>query len=174
MIRRHCADSTGGGAAGRPDQPPLTPRFPAPRHSSGGDLQEPVRTASALMRTILLLVPGTVHGATRAERPERIAPDNAHRLAVAWTYDTRDPIESLAPGGDAPLFEATPVYSEGRLDLATPKAPSRRSTLIRDARSGVSTFASGRTPATASTPAEGSRSAGIDSTSALSTRDSSA
>lgn len=52
--------------------------------------------------------------------PERIAPDNAHRLAVAWTYDTRDPIESLASGGDDPLFEATPVYVDGRLYLSTP------------------------------------------------------
>jgi quinoprotein glucose dehydrogenase len=70
------------------------------------------------MKTPLLLClalsTATVHGAS-----ERIAPDNAHRLAVAWTYDTRDPVESLA-GGDPPQFEATPVYVDGRLYLSTP------------------------------------------------------
>ena len=73
----------------------------------------------ALMRTTLLLCLALSMANARGA-PERIAPDNAHRLAVAWTYDTRDPIESLAPGGDAPLFEATPVHVAGRLYLSTP------------------------------------------------------
>ena len=77
----------------------------------------------AHMRTTLLLCLALFMAMFRAnarEAPERIAPDNAHRLAVAWTYDTRDPIESLAPGADAPLFEATPVHVAGRLYLSTP------------------------------------------------------
>ena len=73
----------------------------------------------ALMRTILLLCLALSMANARGA-PELIGPDNAHRLAVAWTYDTRDPIESLAPGGDAPLFEATPVHVAGRIYLSTP------------------------------------------------------
>lgn len=70
------------------------------------------------MRTTLLLCLALFMAAARSA-PERIAPDNAHRLAVAWTYDTRDPVESLG-GGDAPLFEATPVHVDGSLYLSTP------------------------------------------------------
>ncbi len=73
----------------------------------------------ALMRTTLLLCLALSMANARGA-PELIGPDNAHRLAVAWTYDTRDPIESLVPGGDAPLFEATPVHVAGHLYLSTP------------------------------------------------------
>ena len=52
--------------------------------------------------------------------PERIRPDNIQRLAVAWTYDTRDPTTPLRPGGDPPAFEATPAYADGRLYVSTP------------------------------------------------------
>jgi len=69
------------------------------------------------MRTTLLLCLALFIGTATAS--ELIAPDNAHRLAVAWTYDTRDPVESLT-GGDPPLFEATPVHVAGRLYLSTP------------------------------------------------------
>jgi quinoprotein glucose dehydrogenase len=53
-------------------------------------------------------------------RPDRISPDNVGRLAVAWTYDTRESTEPLRPGTDRPAFEATPVYADGRLYLSTP------------------------------------------------------
>ncbi len=52
--------------------------------------------------------------------PDRIGPDTVDRLAVAWTYDTRESTEPLRPGTDRPAFEATPVYEDGRLYLSTP------------------------------------------------------
>ncbi len=70
------------------------------------------------MRTILLLCLALSMANVRAAS-ERIAPANVQRLAVAWTYDTRDPIESLAHG-DPPQFEATPVHVDGRLYVSTP------------------------------------------------------
>jgi len=66
----------------------------------------------------------TVLGALTLEaqsKPERIAPDNVGRLAVAWTYDTRDSVAPLRPGTKPPAFEASPVYSGGRLYLSTPQ-----------------------------------------------------
>lgn len=71
------------------------------------------------MKTILLACL-TLAMANARGAPELITPANVQRLAVAWTYDTRDPTESLAPGGDPPLFEATPVHVAGRLYLSTP------------------------------------------------------
>ena len=53
-------------------------------------------------------------------RPDRIAPDTLDRLAVRWTYDTRESTEPLRPGTDRPAFEATPVYADDRLYLSTP------------------------------------------------------
>lgn len=53
-------------------------------------------------------------------RPDRIGTDTIGRLAVAWTYDTRESTEPLRPGGDRPAFEATPVYAANRLYLSTP------------------------------------------------------
>jgi quinoprotein glucose dehydrogenase len=53
-------------------------------------------------------------------QPERINPDNVGRLGVVWTYDTRESTEPPRPGADRPAFEATPVYSDGRLYLSTP------------------------------------------------------
>lgn len=53
--------------------------------------------------------------------PERIDPGNVARLAVAWTYDTRDSTDRLQPGTKPPAFEATPVYADGRLYLSTPQ-----------------------------------------------------
>ena len=52
--------------------------------------------------------------------PERITPDNVQRLAVAWTYDARNPTGRLHPAGKPPAFEATPVYAAGRLYVSTP------------------------------------------------------
>jgi quinoprotein glucose dehydrogenase len=52
--------------------------------------------------------------------PDRISPDTVGRLAVAWTYDTRESTEPLRPGTDRPSFEATPVYADDRLYLSTP------------------------------------------------------
>ena len=54
------------------------------------------------------------------KKPEPIDPGNVNRLAVAWTYDTRDSSERLRPGTKPPAFEATPVYADGRLYLSTP------------------------------------------------------
>ena len=53
-------------------------------------------------------------------RPSRISPETIDRLAVAWTYDTRESTAPLRPGTDSPSFEATPVYADGRLHLSTP------------------------------------------------------
>jgi quinoprotein glucose dehydrogenase len=52
--------------------------------------------------------------------PEVITPDNVGRLAVAWTYDTRDSTQPVQPGRKPPAFEATPVYVDGRLYVSTP------------------------------------------------------
>ena len=54
------------------------------------------------------------------KKPDRIDPGNVNRLAVAWTYDTRDSTERLRPGTKPPAFEATPTYADGRLYLSTP------------------------------------------------------
>jgi quinoprotein glucose dehydrogenase len=77
-------------------------------------------------RTLLFvaLVAATLAGAgafQAPQTPERITPDNIGRLAQAWIYDTRDSIEPVRGGSKRPAFEATPVYSEGRLYLATPQ-----------------------------------------------------
>ncbi len=53
-------------------------------------------------------------------QPERITPDTVGRLAIAWSYDTRESTAPLRPGTDPPSFEATPVYADGRLYLSTP------------------------------------------------------
>ena len=53
-------------------------------------------------------------------QPTRITPGNVNRLTVAWTYDTKESTEPPRPGADRPAFEATPVYTNGRLYLSTP------------------------------------------------------
>ncbi len=53
-------------------------------------------------------------------RPDRISPETVGRLAVVWTYDTRESTAPLRPGTDSPAFEATPQYADGRLYLSTP------------------------------------------------------
>jgi len=53
-------------------------------------------------------------------RPDRISPETVDRLAVAWTYDTRESTAPLRPRTDTPSFEATPQYAHGRLYLSTP------------------------------------------------------
>jgi len=63
-----------------------------------------------------LLLPATAVWASQ----EPIGPGNVARLALAWTYDTGDSKEPLKPGADAPSFEATPVYADGRLYLSSP------------------------------------------------------
>jgi quinoprotein glucose dehydrogenase len=80
------------------------------------------------MRTTSMLAPFTTAIAALAalalqaqSKPERLAPENVGRLAAAWTYDTRDSTEPLQPGRKRPAFEATPVYADGRLYLATPQ-----------------------------------------------------
>ena len=51
---------------------------------------------------------------------EPITTSNVAALDVLWTYDTGDATEALAPGGDPPAFEATPVFKDGVLYLSTP------------------------------------------------------
>jgi quinoprotein glucose dehydrogenase len=64
---------------------------------------------------------GLLGVAVAAQSPlERITPDNINRLAIAWSYDTRESTEPLRRGTDPPSFEATPVYADGRLYLSTP------------------------------------------------------
>ncbi len=53
--------------------------------------------------------------------PERITVDNVGRLSVAWTYDTHESTEAFQKGRKRPAFEATPVYSAGRLYVSTPR-----------------------------------------------------
>lgn len=101
-----------------------------------------------LMKTTLLLFLA-LSVANALAAPERIAPDNVHRLAVAWTYDTRDPIESLVPGGDSPLFEATPLYVAGRLSCRLRSARSLLSMQRLALRYGESTSALHATSTTA-------------------------
>ncbi len=48
---------------------------------------------------------------------EPITPANAARLSVAWTYDTHEAIDHFRRD---PRFEATPVYSDGKLYISTP------------------------------------------------------
>jgi quinoprotein glucose dehydrogenase len=66
------------------------------------------------------------------DKPEPIGPANIHRLTVAWTYDTGDSSGPLRPGGNSPRFEATPVYADGKLYIATPAG----SVMALDAESG--------------------------------------
>jgi quinoprotein glucose dehydrogenase len=47
---------------------------------------------------------------------EPITPQNAARLKVAWTYDSHEPIDHFRRD---PRFEATPVYSDGKLYVST-------------------------------------------------------
>jgi len=53
-------------------------------------------------------------------RAARLTPATVARLAPAWTYDTKESMEPVAPWKRKPAFEATPVYVDGRLYLSTP------------------------------------------------------
>jgi quinoprotein glucose dehydrogenase len=53
-------------------------------------------------------------------KPEPITPGNVGRLAMVWTYDTRDSTAPVQPGRKPPALEATPVYVDGRLYVSTP------------------------------------------------------
>ncbi len=72
------------------------------------------------MKTPLLLCSLLPLAVIARPAPERITPDNVQRLAVAWTWDARNPTERLHPAGKPPAFEATPVYAAGRLYVSTP------------------------------------------------------
>lgn len=75
-----------------------------------------MKTTAAPLLALLCLLP---FATLAAPNQERLNPDNVQRLAVAWTYDTRDSTARL--GGDKPpAFEATPTYADGRLYLSTP------------------------------------------------------
>jgi quinoprotein glucose dehydrogenase len=54
--------------------------------------------------------------AMHAAPAEPINPLNVSRLKVAWVYDTRDPIDHFRKD---PRFEATPVYSDGKLYISS-------------------------------------------------------
>jgi quinoprotein glucose dehydrogenase len=84
-----------------------------------------VGTVLSAMRARLLVFPSiltaTMLATPAAQGPTaRITPDNAATLVPAWTYDTRMPTETAPPRHKKPAFEATPVYHDGRLYLATP------------------------------------------------------
>ena len=86
-----------------------------------------------LARPPLIAIALVLAGATGISRTAAvpIGPENVGRLAVAWTYDTRESTEPLPGGGKRPAFEATPVYAPpsvsregqdtGVLYLATPR-----------------------------------------------------
>ena len=65
--------------------------------------------------------------------PEPITLDNVARLSVAWTYDTREPIEPMRGHSKRPALEATPVYKDGRLYFSTP----RGAVIALDANTGA-------------------------------------
>jgi quinoprotein glucose dehydrogenase len=71
-------------------------------------------------------------GQTPHVTSEPISPANVSRLAEAWTYDTRESLAPLPGGPKRPAFEATPVYADGLLYLATP----RGAVIALDAGSG--------------------------------------
>ena len=71
------------------------------------------------MRSIpLLCLAGLALGAQ--PQADRINADTIGRLAVAWTYDTRESTEPGRPGADRPAFEAMPVYAANHLYFSTP------------------------------------------------------
>lgn len=72
------------------------------------------------MRTFIL-IGFLIFAADTLAAAERIAPDNVHRLAPAWIYDTGDSVQPIGGRGKPPAFEATPVYADGRLYLSTPQ-----------------------------------------------------
>jgi quinoprotein glucose dehydrogenase len=71
------------------------------------------------MKTLFSLLIAVPLLAAAAPRPHSLTPDNVSKLALAWTYDTRDPVARLG-GNKPPAFEATPAYANGRLYVSTP------------------------------------------------------
>jgi quinoprotein glucose dehydrogenase len=69
-------------------------------------------------RAILALLAAVTVGAQPA--PRRLTAETVADLVEAWRYDTRESTEPVAPWRRKPAFEATPVYADGRLYLATP------------------------------------------------------
>jgi quinoprotein glucose dehydrogenase len=65
-----------------------------------------------------------------------ITPENVQQLAVAWTWDAKNPTEKTHPSGKPPAFEATPVYADGRLYVSTPLGTVAE----LDAESGTETW----------------------------------
>jgi quinoprotein glucose dehydrogenase len=88
-----------------------------------------MRLAIAAFTISMLAAPAVTTGQKR----EPLAPGNVGRLAVAWTYDTRDSVEPLPGGSKRPALEATPVYADGRLYLSTPQG----TVVALDAESGT-------------------------------------
>jgi quinoprotein glucose dehydrogenase len=66
----------------------------------------------------ILLLAATTLGAQSGAT--RITPETVGGLVQAWSYDTRESTEPVAPWKRKPAFEATPVYVDGRLYLSTP------------------------------------------------------
>jgi quinoprotein glucose dehydrogenase len=67
------------------------------------------------------LVAAAFVGLFAQSTPEQMSPANVSRLAVAWTYDTKDSLLPVKGGSKRPAFEATPVHVEGRLYFSTPQ-----------------------------------------------------
>jgi quinoprotein glucose dehydrogenase len=58
-------------------------------------------------------------GGTRYSAAAQITPANINRLAVAWTYSTRD-VETKGEAMRRASFEDTPILAEGRLYVCSP------------------------------------------------------
>jgi quinoprotein glucose dehydrogenase len=76
-----------------------------------------IQTRISITLTILLVASLALQGQSKRDP---ITPANVSRLSMAWTYDTRDSTQPVQPGRKPPAFEATPVYLDGRLYIATP------------------------------------------------------
>ncbi len=70
------------------------------------------------MRLLLLVLLAATVGAQAP--PPRLTPQTVGGLVEAWSYDTRESTEPVAPWRRKPAFEATPVHADGRLYLSTP------------------------------------------------------
>jgi quinoprotein glucose dehydrogenase len=72
------------------------------------------------MKTLFALCSLLPLVALAATDRQPLTPDNVHRLAIAWTWDSGDPTGPLGGRGKPPAFEATPAYADGILYVSTP------------------------------------------------------
>jgi quinoprotein glucose dehydrogenase len=73
------------------------------------------------MRVLMvLLLAAAIATAGAQSTARRLTPDTVAGLVQAWSYDTHESTEPVAPWRRRPAFEATPVHADGRLYLSTP------------------------------------------------------